>query len=134
MMPLYLADEGEDYFKDSRRNVRKYCKNLNKLENITWRQARGYNMWPQATYDYTNWTSKDTNRKIRTTFFIDNCVWILDPNSLQDMHSAFWARLTLPQTSSVFSVLLLEPFLEPHMYMNSIFLIFLLVSLRTRCK
>ena len=24
---------------------------------------------------------KDTNRKIRRTFFIDYCVWILDPNS-----------------------------------------------------
>ena len=80
---------------------------------------------------------KDTNRKIRTTFFIDYCVWILVPNSLQDMHSAFWTRLTSPQTSpAVFSLLLLEPFLEPHMYMNSVFLIFLLVSLLTTsiCK
>ena len=47
----------------------------------------------------------------------------------QDMHSAFCDRLTSPQTSPVLSVLLLEPFLEPQMYMNSGFLIFLLVSL-----
>ena len=45
------------------------------------------------------------------------------------MHSAFYAWLTSPQTSLVFIVLLLEPFLEPQMYMNSVFLIFLLVSL-----
>ena len=45
------------------------------------------------------------------------------------MHSAFFAQLTSPQTSSVFTVLLLEQFLEPQMYMNSVFLIFLLVSL-----
>ena len=72
---------------------------------------------------------KDTNRKIRTTFFIDYCVWILVPNSLQDMHSAFWTRFISPQTSPVFSLLLLEPFLDPQMYMNSIFLIILFVSL-----
>ena len=45
------------------------------------------------------------------------------------MHSAFCAQLTSPQTSSVFTVLLLEQFLEPQMYMNSVFPIFLLVSL-----
>ena len=49
-------------------------------------------------------------RKIRTTFFIDNCVWILVPNSKQDMHDAYCAQLTSPQTSPVFTVLLLEPF------------------------
>ena len=38
-------------------------------------------------------------------------------------------RLTTPQTTPVFYVLLLEPFLEPQMSMNLIFLIFLLVSL-----
>ena len=37
-------------------------------------------------------------------------------------------QLTLPQTSPVFTVLLLEPFLEPQMYTNSVFLIVLLVS------
>ena len=40
------------------------------------------------------------------------------------MQSAFCMWLVSPQTSS-----LLEPFLEPQMYINSIFLIFLLVSL-----
>ena len=35
------------------------------------------------------------------------------------MHIAFCAWLTSPQTSPVFIVLLLEPFLEPQMYMNS---------------
>ena len=39
---------------------------------------------------------------------------------------------TAPQISPVFTVLLLEPFLEPQMYMNSVFLIFLLVSLVVR--
>ena len=29
---------------------------------------------------YTDINYKDTNRKIRTTFFIDYCVWILVPN------------------------------------------------------
>ena len=72
---------------------------------------------------------KDTNRKIRTTFVIDCCVWILVPNSLQDMLSTFCARLTSPHTSPVFTALLLKPFLELQMYMNSVFLIFLLVSL-----
>ena len=45
------------------------------------------------------------------------------------MHSAICAWITSPQTSPVFTALLLEPFLEPQMYMNSVFLIFLLVSL-----
>ena len=45
------------------------------------------------------------------------------------MHIAFSARLTSPQISPGFTVLLLEPFLEPRMYMNSVFHIFLLVSL-----
>ena len=72
---------------------------------------------------------KDTNIKIRTTFFIDYCVWILVPNSQQDMHSAFCSWLASPQTSPVFTALLLEPFMEPQMYMNLVFLIFLLVSL-----
>ena len=45
------------------------------------------------------------------------------------MHSAFCTRLASPQTSPVFTALLLEPFLEPQIYMNSVFLIFLLVSL-----
>ena len=36
---------------------------------------------------------------------------------------------TAPETSPVFTVLLLEPFLEAQMYMNSVFLIFILVSL-----
>ena len=50
--------------------------------------------------------SKDTKRKIRTKYFIDYYfVCILVPNSL------------------------MEPFLEPQMYINSVFLIFLLVSL-----
>ena len=68
---------------------------------------------------------KDTNRKIRTTFFIDYCVLILVPNSWQDVHIAFCVRLTSPQTS-LFTVLLVKPFLEPLMYMNSVFLIFLM--------
>ena len=38
-------------------------------------------------------------------------------------------QLTSPQTSPVFTALLLEPFLKPQMYMNAVFLIFLLVSL-----
>ena len=67
---------------------------------------------------------RDTNRKIRATFFIDYCV----PNSQQDIHSAFCTQLTSPRTSPVFTVLLLEPFLKPQMSMNSVFLIFLLVS------
>ena len=37
--------------------------------------------------------------------------------------------LTSPQTSPVFTALLMETFLEPQMCMNSVFLIFLLVSL-----
>ena len=56
------------------------------------------------------------NRKIRTTFFKDYFVWILVPNSLQDMHSVFGARLTSPQTSPVFSVLLLEPLMYVRSY------------------
>ena len=73
--------------------------------------------------------SNDTNRKIRTTFFLDYCVWMLVLNSKQDMHSAFCGWLLSPQTSPVFTVLLLEPFLEPQMYMNLVFKIFVLVSL-----
>ena len=42
------------------------------------------------------------------------------------MHSAFSVRLTSPQTSPVFTVL--ELFLDPQMSMNSILLIFCLVS------
>ena len=74
---------------------------------------------------------KDTNRKIRTTFFKHYCVWILVPNSLQGMHSStFWVRFTSPQTSPVLSVLLLEPFLESQInIMNPAFLIFLLNSI-----
>ena len=60
--------------------------------------------------------NKDTNRKIRTTF-------------QQYMHNVFCAWLISSQTSLVFTELLLEPFLEPDMYMNLVFLIFLLVSL-----
>ena len=45
------------------------------------------------------------------------------------MRSAFCAWLTSPQTSPVFTALLLEQFLEPQMYMNFVFLIFLLVFL-----
>ena len=78
---------------------------------------------------YAGMLNKDPNRKIRTTFFMDYCVWILVPNFQQDMHSAFCTRLTSHQTSPVFTALLLEPFLKPQMYMNSVFLIFLLVSL-----
>ena len=42
---------------------------------------------------------------------------------------AWHSQLTSPQTSPVFTVLLLEQFLEPQMYTNQIFHIFLLVSL-----
>ena len=42
------------------------------------------------------------------------------------MQSTFCSH---PKTSPVFTVLLLEPFLEPLIHMNSVFLIFLLVSL-----
>ena len=45
------------------------------------------------------------------------------------MHSTFCPWLTSPQTLPVFTALLLEPFLDPQMCMNSFFLIFLLVSL-----
>ena len=50
------------------------------------------------------------------------------------MHGVFCALLTSPQTSPVFTVLFLEPFLEPQMYMNSAYLIFLLASLENRAN
>ena len=88
-------------------------------------------IWFTNSYIIWRLRAKDTNRKIRTTFFIDYCVWILVPNSKQDMHSVFCGRLTSPLTSPVFTVLLLEPFLEPRMHINPVFLVFLLVSLST---
>ena len=70
------------------------------------------------------------NKKIRKTFFIDKCAWILVQNSYeQDMHSTFCTWPVLPQTSPVFTILLLEPFLEPQLCINSVFIIFLLVPL-----
>ena len=45
------------------------------------------------------------------------------------LHITFCARHTSPQTSPVFTALLLEPFLDPQMYMSSVFLIFILLSL-----
>ena len=45
------------------------------------------------------------------------------------MHLAFFAYLTSPQTSPVFIELLLESVLEPQIYINLVFPIFLLVSL-----
>ena len=46
------------------------------------------------------------------------------------MHISFFAQLTSPQTSPVSTATLPEVFLEPQMYMNQVYLIFLIVSLQ----
>ena len=73
---------------------------------------------------------KDTDRKIRTTFSIEYCGMILVPNCKAVTHNAFVETLTsfhlwLRYWIQVWK----EPIKLPQMYMSSVFLIFLLVSL-----